>query len=70
MTRITLPRVAGATACSQIGYVIALTGVAAGTIVVDESAGPAFWSALALVFAGMVFAHRARLSAPTVPPFH
>ncbi|GAB3790362.1 DMT family transporter [Dyella agri] len=63
----TLQRVAGATAYSQIGYVIALTGVALGTILFEESLGPAFWPALALVFAGMVLTHRARQSTPTVP---
>ena len=63
----TLQRVAGATAYSQIGYVIALTGVAAGTLLFDESLGPTFWPALALVFAGIVLTHRARQPAQTAP---
>jgi drug/metabolite transporter (DMT)-like permease len=58
----TLQRVAGATAYSQIGYVIALTGVAAGTLVFHETLAPVFWPALVLVFAGIVLNNRARSS--------
>ena len=62
-----LQRVAGATAYSQIGYVIALTGVAAGTLIFDESLDALFWPALALVFAGIVLTNRARQKTHAVP---
>ncbi|WP_266171308.1 DMT family transporter [Dyella subtropica] len=63
----TLQRVAGATAYSQIGYVIALTGVVAGTILFHESLDATFWPALALVFAGIVLTNRAWRPAHAVP---
>jgi len=62
----TLQRVAGATAYSQIGYVIALTGVAAGTLIFDERLDVMFWPALVLVFAGIVLNNSAKKSTQTV----
>ena len=55
----TLQRVGGAAAYSQIGYVIALTGIAASALLFGESLGALFWPALVLVFAGVVLANRA-----------
>jgi drug/metabolite transporter (DMT)-like permease len=63
----TLQRVAGATAYSQIGYVIALTGVAAGTVIFNEYLDAMFWPALVLVFIGIVLNNSAQTSARTVP---
>lgn len=54
-----LQRTAGAAAYSQIGYVIALTGIVAGAVLFGESLGMTFWPALALVFAGIVVTNRA-----------
>ncbi|WP_407353458.1 DMT family transporter [Luteimonas sp. R10] len=54
----TLQRVAGAAAFSQIGYVIALTGVAASALVFGDALGALFWPALALVFAGIAIGNR------------
>jgi drug/metabolite transporter (DMT)-like permease len=64
----TLQRVAGATAYSQIGYVIALTGVVAGTLVFNERLDALFWPALVLVFAGIVLNNSTRPSAQVVSP--
>ena len=64
----TLQRVAGAAAYSQIGYVIALTGVAAGTLIFDESLDVMFWPALVLVFAGIVLNNSAKKPAAVVSP--
>lgn len=54
-----LQRLAGAAAYSQIGYVIALTGVVASALVFGETLGALFWPALALVFGGIVLTNRA-----------
>lgn len=64
----TLQRIAGATAYSQIGYVIALTGVAAGAVIFDERLDAMFWPALVLVFAGIVLNNSAQKSARPVSP--
>lgn len=61
----TLQRVAGAAAFSQIGYVIALTGVAASALVFGDALGALFWPALALVFAGVAIGNRP--AAPAAP---
>lgn len=53
-----LQRAAGAAAYSQIGYVIALTGIVAGAVLFDESLGTWFWPAVGLVFAGIVVTNR------------
>lgn len=49
-----LQKSAGPTAYSQIGYVIALSGVAASSLVFDENLGPLFWPGLLLVFLGVL----------------
>jgi drug/metabolite transporter (DMT)-like permease len=49
-----LQKTAGATAYSQIGYVIALTGVAASAFVFGEELGLLFWPGLFLVFTGVL----------------
>ncbi|RPE80163.1 DMT family transporter [Vulcaniibacterium tengchongense] len=59
-----LQKRAGAAAYSQIGYVIALTGVAASALLFGEALGALFWPALALVFAGIVLTNRAPAAAP------
>lgn len=58
-----LQRTAGAAAYSQIGYVIALTGIVAGAVLFDESLGAWFWPAVGLVFAGIVVTNRAAVPA-------
>jgi drug/metabolite transporter (DMT)-like permease len=59
-----LQRVAGAAAYSQIGYVIALTGVAASALLFGDTLGPSFWPAMALVFTGIVITNRSTTPAP------
>ena len=49
-----LQKTAGPTAYSQIGYVIALTGVAASSFLFGEELGVLFWPGLFLVFAGVL----------------
>lgn len=53
-----LQRIADSVAYSQIGYVIALTGVVWGAVLFGERLGWSFVPALALVFAGVVLANR------------
>nr|WP_225937457.1 DMT family transporter [Myxococcus sp. RHSTA-1-4] len=63
-----LQRAAGSVAFSQVGYVIAVTGVLAGAIVFGERLGVLFWPALMLVFTGVVLVNRAPATrAPSVP---
>lgn len=60
-----LQKSAGPTAYSQIGYVIALTGVAASSFVFGETLGVLFWPGLILVFAGVLLTNSEfRLSLP------
>lgn len=59
-----LQRIADSVAYSQIGYVIALTGVIWGALLFGERLGWSFVPAMALVFAGVVLANR-RLATPT-----
>lgn len=61
-----LQRIADSVAYSQIGYVIALTGVVWGALLFGERLGWSFVPALALVFAGVVLANR-RVVAPATP---
>lgn len=65
----TLQRTAGAAAFSQIGYVIALTGVAASALVFGDALGALFWPALVLVFAGIAIGNRPAATAvvPATP---
>lgn len=65
-----LQRAAGAAAFSQIGYVIALTGVAASALVFGDALGARFWPALALVFAGVAVSNRKPAPAPIAAPIH
>lgn len=65
LTGSLLQRVAGAAAFSQIGYVIALTGIAGSALMFDETLGALFWPAIVLVFTGIVIANRE--STPTRP---
>lgn len=58
LTASTLQRRAGAAAFSQIGYVIALTGVVASALLFGDSLGPLFWPALGLVFVGIALGNR------------
>ena len=60
-----LQRIADSVAYSQIGYVIALTGVVWGAVLFGERLGWSFAPAIALVFAGVVLANR-RVVAPSV----
>lgn len=53
-----LQRIADSVAYSQIGYVIALTGVVAGAWLFGESLGWTLLPALVLVFSGVVLANR------------
>jgi drug/metabolite transporter (DMT)-like permease len=53
-----LQRIADSVAYSQIGYVIALTGVVAGAWVFGESLGWTLLPALVLVFCGVLLANR------------
>ncbi|MFC3551978.1 EamA family transporter [Lysobacter cavernae] len=53
-----LQRVADSVAYSQIGYVIALTGIGFGALLFGERLGWAFAPAVGLVFAGIVLANR------------
>ncbi|WP_167284843.1 DMT family transporter [Marilutibacter alkalisoli] len=59
----TLQRTAGAAAFSQIGYVIALTGVAASALIFGDALGALFWPALVLVFAGIAIGNQPSASA-------
>lgn len=63
-----LQRVAGAAAYSQIGYVIAVTGIAAGAVVFGESLTVLFLPALLLVFAGIVLSNRSTASHRALVP--
>jgi drug/metabolite transporter (DMT)-like permease len=56
-----LQKSAGPTAYSQIGYVIALSGVAASSFVFGETLGSLFWPGLFLVFAGVLLTNTATL---------
>jgi drug/metabolite transporter (DMT)-like permease len=56
-----LQKTAGPTAYSQIGYVIALTGVAASSFVFGEELGALFWPGLFLVFSGVLLTNSATL---------
>lgn len=56
-----LQKTAGPTAYSQIGYVIALTGVAASSFVFGEQLGVLFWPGLFLVFSGVLLTNSATL---------
>ena len=56
-----LQKTAGPTAYSQIGYVIALTGVAASSFVFGEHLGMLFWPGLFLVFSGVLLTNSATL---------
>jgi drug/metabolite transporter (DMT)-like permease len=56
-----LQKTAGPTAYSQIGYVIALTGVAASSFIFGEELGVLFWPGLFLVFAGVLLTNSASL---------
>lgn len=56
-----LQKSAGPTAYSQIGYVIALTGVAASSFVFGEQLGVLFWPGLILVFAGVLLTNSTSL---------
>lgn len=47
-------RLSGPVFYSQASYVIALTGIGWGMLVFDERHAPAFWLAVALVFAGVL----------------
>lgn len=66
-----LQRIAGAAAYSQIGYVIALTGIAASALLFGDALGAGFWPAVALVFGGIVLTNRAPTflapASPAVP---
>lgn len=53
-----LQRVADSVAYSQIGYVIALTGIGLGALLFGERIGWLFLPALALVFSGIVLVNR------------
>jgi drug/metabolite transporter (DMT)-like permease len=53
-----LQRIADSVAYSQIGYVIALTGVVAGAWLFGESLGWTLLPALVLVFSGVLLANR------------
>lgn len=53
-----LQRVADSVAFSQIGYVIALTGLGLGALLFDERLGWLFLPALVLVFSGIVLVNR------------
>ncbi|MEZ0471336.1 DMT family transporter [Luteimonas salinilitoris] len=60
-----LQRVADSVAFSQIGYVIALTGIGLGALLFGERVGWLFLPALVLVFSGIVLVNRpARAAAP------
>lgn len=63
-----LQKLAGAAAYSQIGYVIALTGVAASALVFGEALGALFWPALVLVFTGIVLTNRTSSSSLRATP--
>lgn len=58
-----LQRIADSVAYSQIGYVVALTGVIWGAVLFGERLGWGFAPAVALVFVGVVLANR-RVVAP------
>ena len=61
-----LQRVADSVAFSQIGYVIALTGLGLGALLFGERLGWLFLPALVLVFTGIVLVNRAGRPATTV----
>jgi drug/metabolite transporter (DMT)-like permease len=63
-----LQKSAGPTAYSQIGYVIALSGVAASSFVFGEDLGPLFWPGLLLVFVGVLLTNAAARSVAVVGP--
>ena len=60
-----LQRIADSVAYSQLGYVVALTGVIWGAVLFDERLGWSFIPAVALVFAGVILANRRVVAAPT-----
>ncbi|KRC34502.1 MULTISPECIES: DMT family transporter [unclassified Lysobacter] len=62
-----LQRIADSVAYSQIGYVVALTGVIWGALLFGERLGWGFAPAVALVFVGVVLANR-RIAAPVSVP--
>lgn len=62
-----LQRIADSVAYSQIGYVVALTGVIWGALLFGERLGWDFAPAVALVFVGVVLANR-RVVAPVSVP--
>ncbi|KQZ59277.1 hypothetical protein ASD53_06850 [Lysobacter sp. Root559] len=62
-----LQRIADSVAYSQIGYVVALTGVIWGALLFGERLGWGFAPAVALVFVGVVLANR-RVAAPVSVP--
>jgi len=59
-----LQRIADSVAYSQLGYVVALTGVIWGAVLFDERLGWSFVPAVALVFAGVILANRRVVAAP------
>ncbi|MEI2457312.1 DMT family transporter [Lysobacter firmicutimachus] len=59
-----LQRIADSVAYSQLGYVVALTGVVWGAVLFDERLGWSFVPAVALVFAGVILANRRVAAAP------
>ncbi|RDZ26622.1 DMT family transporter [Lysobacter silvisoli] len=63
-----LQRIADSVAYSQIGYVIALTGVVWGAVLFGERLGWSFVPAVALVFAGIVLANRRAAPAAVAVP--
>lgn len=63
-----LQRIADSVAYSQIGYVIALTGVVWGAVLFGERLGWSFVPAVALVFAGIVLANRRAAPAAAALP--
>jgi drug/metabolite transporter (DMT)-like permease len=66
LTGSTLQKLAGAGAYSQIGYVIALSGIVASCLLFGEQLDVMFWPALALVFAGIALTNR--IAAPAAAP--
>lgn len=63
-----LQRVADSVAYSQIGYVIALTGVGFGALLFDERLGWSFWPGMAAVFAGILLVNRRARPTPVLAP--
>lgn len=62
-----LQRVADSVAFSQIGYVIALTGLGLGALLFGERLGWLFLPALVLVFTGIVLVNHPARMAPAAP---